>query len=95
MFVEMARIYIYDYTKQTQLFEELKPKEDVISIDQCDFIGVYYTYFYDVIRTILNQISYILCADNLLNDLVVMRIFDPGSKRRSIELMNDYWRWLE
>lgn len=91
MLVEMARVYIYDYTKQTQLFEELKPKEDAISIDQCDFIGVYYTYFYDVIRTIQNQIGYTLHADNLLNDLVVMRIFDPGSKLRSIELMKDYF----
>jgi transposase len=91
MLLEMARVYIYDCTKQIQLFEEFKPKEDAVSLDQCDFIGVYYSYFYDVIRAIQNQIGYTLHADNLLNDLVVMRIFEPGSKLRSIELMKVYF----
>jgi len=88
---EMARVYIEEKTKQTYLFEVAKPKEDVVSLSHCDFLGVYYTYFYDVIRAIQNEIGYTLHADDLLNDLVVMRIFEPCSKLRSIELIDNYF----
>jgi len=88
---EIARVYIDDATKQRYLFEEIKPREDNISLSQFDFLGVYYTYFYDVIRAIQHFIGYTLHADSLLNDLVAMRIFEPSSKLRAIELMKNYF----
>lgn len=88
---EMARVFIADYTKQTYLFEEVKPKEDAVMVSQCEFIGVYYTYFYDILRAVQHQIGYALEVDTLLNDLVVMRIFEPASKLRSIELTETYF----
>lgn len=88
---EMARVFIADYTKQSYLFEETKPKEEAVLVNQCQYIGIYYTYFYDVLRGVQHQIGYILEADTLLNDLVVMRIFEPTSKLRSIELMETYF----
>lgn len=88
---EMARVFIADYTKQSYLFEEAKPKEEAVLISQCQYIGVYYTYFYDVLRAIQHQIGYALEVDTLLNDLVVIRVFEPASKLRSIELMETYF----
>jgi hypothetical protein len=46
---------------------------------------------YDVLRSVQHQIGYVLKPDALLNDLVVMRIFEPTSKLRSIELMETYF----
>lgn len=89
--IEMAKLFILDFTRQTYLFEDLKPQEDAVLLSQCDFIGVYYHFFYDVIRSIQHHIGYGLLADSLLNDLVIMRIFEPGSKLRSIELLDQYF----
>lgn len=88
---EMARVYIADYTKQLYLFEESKPNQETLLISQCEYIGVHYSYLYDVLRSIQHQIGYTLDADALLNDFVLMRIFEPSSKLRSIELMEVYF----
>jgi len=89
--VEMAKLYISDASKQAYLFEEEKPKADTVLISQCEFIGIYYNFFYDVIKALQHRIGFGIVADSLLNDLVVMRIFEPGSKLRSIELMENYF----
>ena len=83
---EMARVFISDHTKQSYLFEEAKPREEALLISQCEYLGIYYTYLYDVLRAVQHQIGYALAVDTLLNDLVVIRIFEPASKLRSIEL---------
>jgi len=88
---EMAWVFISDYTKQLYLFEEIKPKEDSVLVSQCEYIGIYYTYLYDILRAVQHQIGYALTVDLLLNDLVIMRIFEPASKLRSIELMESYF----
>lgn len=88
---EMARVFIADYTKQSYLFEEAIAQEGSVLVSQCEYIGVYYTYLYDVLRAVQHQIGYVVEADSLLNDLVVMRILEPASKLRSIELMDTYF----
>lgn len=88
---EMARVWIADYTKQSYLFEEAAPKEEAILISQCQYLGIYYTYLYDVLRAVQYQIGYALQVDTLLNDLTLMRIVEPASKLRSIELMENYF----
>lgn len=88
---EMARVFIADYTRQLYLFEESKPNQESVLVNQCEYIGIYYTYLYDVLRSVQHQIGYVLEPDGLLNDLVVMRIFEPTSKLRAIELMQTYF----
>lgn len=88
---EMARVFISDHTKQSYLFEEAKPREEAVLISQCEYLGIYYTYLYDVLRAVQHRIGYALAVDALLNDLVVIRIFEPASKLRSIELMESYF----
>lgn len=89
--VNMAKVYISDITMQTYLFEEHKPKEESVLLSQCEFLGIYYSFFYDVIRALQHHVGYGTIADSLLNDLVIMRIFEPCSKLRSIELMETYF----
>lgn len=88
---EMARVFIADYTKQSYLFQEAKPNEEAVLVSQCEYIGIYYTYLYDVLRAVQHQIGYALELDMLLNDLVIMRLFEPASKLRSIELADIYF----
>jgi len=90
--IEMARVFIADYTKQSYLFEDYKPKEDAVLISQCEFKGTYYTYLYDILRAVQHQIGYASKVDTLLNDLVVIRVVEPSSKLRSIELIENYFR---
>jgi transposase len=89
--VEMAKVYISDISKQFYLFEDERPKSDAVLISQCEFVGIYYNFFYNIIRALQHHIGFGIVADSLLNDLVVMRIFEPGSKLRSIELMEEYF----
>lgn len=88
---EMARVFIAGHTKQSYLFEETKPNEEAVLVSQCDYIGIYYTYLYDVLQAVQHQIGYTLLADSLLNDLVLIRIVEPASKLRSLELMDTYF----
>ena len=88
---EMAKLFIADRTRQTYLFENPAPNENEILVSQCDYIGFYYTYLYDVLRAVQYKLGYIIEVDTLLNDLVIMRIFEPASKLRSIELMESYF----
>lgn len=88
---EMARVFIADYTRQPYLFEEVKPNEEAVLVSQCEYIGIYYTYLYDVLRAMQHQIGYALAVDAMLNDLIVMRIVEPASKLRSIKLMDTYF----
>lgn len=88
---EMANLFIADRIRQTYLFEDTRPNENEILVSQCDYIGFYYTYLYDVLRAIQYELGHILEVDTLLSDLVIMRIFEPASKLRSIELMESYF----
>jgi transposase len=87
----MARVFIADYIQQSYLFEDSKPKEEAVLVSHCEYIGIYYTYLYDVLRAVQHLIGYAINVDPLLSDLVVMRVFEPASKLRSIELMETYF----
>lgn len=63
---EMAKVFIADYTKQSYLFEESKPNEEAVLVSQCQYVGIYYTYLYDVLRAVQHQIGYVLKPDALL-----------------------------
>jgi inner membrane protein involved in colicin E2 resistance len=69
----MAKVYISDISKQFYLFEDEKPKSDAVLISQCEFVGIYYNFFYYIIRALQHHIGFGIVADSLLNDLVVMR----------------------
>tara|TARA_R110000868_G_scaffold152804_1_gene378038 strand:+ start:65 stop:1558 length:1494 start_codon:yes stop_codon:yes gene_type:complete len=87
----MAKVYIADHTKQTSLFEGETPDEKDVLLSQCTYIGAYHTFLYDVIRAVQHQMGYTLLVDTLLSDLALMRIVEPASKLRSIELMATYF----
>lgn len=85
----LAEEWIQDYTKQLSIFPDENPNR-LLHLNHSPFIGVKYHFFHKQIRTIQEQIK----RDDLpslLNDLVAIRIFEPASKPRSLELMERFF----
>lgn len=64
---------------------------NLLYLDQTEFLGVYHTFFYETIQRLIAQIGFSKIKNQLLFDLVAMRIFEPASKLRSVELINTYF----
>jgi len=85
----LAEEWIKDYTKQFSLFPDENPNR-FLHLNHSTFIGIKYRFFPKLIREIQDMIK----LDNLpalLNDLVTIRIFEPASKLRSLELMEQFF----
>lgn len=64
---------------------------NILSIEKSEFIGIYYSFFYEVIFELMKQIGLDKIRKDLLLDLVVIRILEPASKLRSINLLELYF----
>jgi transposase len=85
----MAQEWIKDYTKQLSIFPDEDPNK-LLHLNHCTFVGVKYRFFHNQIRAIQSMIK-LNDLPELLNDLVAIRIFEPASKLRSLELMERYF----
>lgn len=72
------------------LFEEMKIG-NLLHLDKIEFLGVYHTYLYEIMICILSKIGIWELNNPMLIDLVIMRIMEPASKLRSIELIETYF----
>lgn len=88
--ITLANDFIETSTKQLFLFND-KQSDQIINIKQVDFIGVYYSFFHEVISKLIIYIGFDNLKNNFLLDLVVMRMMEPGSKLRSIALLEEYF----
>lgn len=88
--ITLANDFISIISKQIFLFED-EQASNVLYIKQTDFIGVYYTFLYDVLSKLILTIGFDKINDKLLLDLVIMRLMEPASKHRSIELIEEYF----
>jgi hypothetical protein len=86
-----ARSYIERLSQQPSLFSDRQLPDSVVTLSQCKYLGFYYSLLYEELYAIQTQIGYSPLVDDLLNDLVIMRILEPSSKLRSIELMETYF----
>lgn len=85
----VAGEWIKDYSTQLSIFPDESPNK-LLHLNHCTFIGVQYSYFYQQIHTIQDGLG-LGSLPPLLNDLVTMRIFEPTSKLRSLELMEQFF----
>lgn len=88
--ITLANDFISSISKQIFLFEE-EQAGNVLYIKQTDFIGVYYTFLYDVLSKLILTIGFDKINNKLLLDLVIIRLVEPASKLRSIELLEEYF----
>lgn len=85
----LAEEWIKDYSQQLSIFPDESPNK-LLHLNHSVFLGVKYRYFYQQIDFVLDKMGLdILPA--LLRDLVIIRIFEPASKLRSLELLKQYF----
>ena len=88
--IKLAQDFISKASKQLGLFENGQSGNTLL-LNQTEFIGVYYNFFHELISKLLIQIGFDKVKNNLLLDLVIIRIMEPASKLRSIELIEQYF----
>jgi hypothetical protein len=86
----LANDFISKASSQFSLFDG-NLSDNTFNLSQTEFIGVYYTFLYEVICKLFIQIGLDKLRSNLLLDLVVIRLMEPASKLRSIELLYEYF----
>ena len=86
----VAQDVIKNFNPEIPLFEEAK-LDNLLYLDKSEFLGVYYTFLYEVLSGLLSQIGLDKIKKQLLLDLVTMRVVEPASKLRSIELLDIYF----
>src|SRR5580704_2619062 len=86
----LAKDFIEKISKQLPLLE-VENSSNLLYINQTEFIGVYYTFLYDVISKLIIAIGFDKLKHKLLLDLVIVRMLEPASKLRSIELIEEYF----
>lgn len=82
---------IIESTSLTLPFHEEFKFNNLLYIDKSEFLGVYYSFFYEVISSLLKKIGFSKINSPLLLDLVIIRIFEPTSKLQSIDLLDLYF----
>jgi len=86
----LANDFIEKASRQLHLFGNNEPN-NIFYLNQTEFIGVYYTFLYDLISKLILTIGFDKLKNSLLVDLVMLRIVEPASKLRSIELLEEYF----
>lgn len=81
--------WIKDFSGQLSLFPDQSPN-NVLLLNHSTFAGIKYRQFYETIHRLLGVLG-LKHLPELLNDLVVMRIFEPASKLRSLELLEQFF----
>jgi transposase len=86
----IAEEWIASHTQQTSIFSDSDDNKS-ISLEGYEYLGCHYNFVYEILGSLQKRIGYDFSKSSLLNDLVTMRIFEPTSKLRSIELLETYF----
>ena len=87
--VLLAEEWIKDYSAQLSIFPDEIPNR-LLHLNHCTFMGVQYNFFNHQIIALQDKIG-LSTLPPLLKDLVTIRIFEPASKLRSMELLEQYF----
>ena len=86
----LANDFIAKASKQLLLFDNSQ-SNNILQVNQTEFIGVHYTFLYELISKLIITIGFDKIKNNLLLDLVILPMVEPASKLRSIERLNEYF----
>lgn len=88
---EVAKNWIEQATKQSSLFGSTEQSATSIILDKYEYLGVRFTFIYEVISKLLDRFGFSSLGSKLLDDLTIMRIIEPVSKMQSVELLKEYF----
>lgn len=83
-----AHRWIAAQSGQLDVFNTNQTNNDV---ENFDLVGLRYDFFYEIIACIQKIIGYDKLGSQFIQDLVTIRLFEPASKLRSIELLQTYF----
>jgi len=86
----LAYDFIEKASKQLSLFESSQTS-NILYLNKIEFLGVYYTFLYDLLHKLMLTIGFDKIKSQLLLDLIIMRMVEPASKFRSVELLEEYF----
>lgn len=85
-----ALIKIEETASQKSLFSKDKPKASpIIIVNKSEYLGDRYTFLYEVLSQIFHLFDFQKLKNQLLLDLVLIRIVQPASKLESLELLSE------
>lgn len=88
--LSLADDFIEKASKQLNLFNK-QETNNIFYINKTEFIGIHYTFLYELILRVIKTIGFDKIKNKLLLDLVILRMMEPASKLRSIELLEEYF----
>lgn len=87
----LARAWIHANPPQPQLFKESTNSPIVNVLHNYEYQGILFTYAYELLYRLCEHLLFTTLAHPLLVDLVIVRIFEPASKLRSLMLLSQYF----
>jgi hypothetical protein len=85
-----AEVWITKQTHQLSVFAQGADRS-FLSLEDFEYVGFYYSFLHEVLTELQDRIGYKRLAVPMLTDLVTMRVIEPSSKLRSIELIKTYF----
>ena len=82
--------WIEQETHQQNLFPDTKKQIQLLTpIEKCEYLDTRYSFIYDVLFQLLKLLQFDRLNNQLLIDLVIMRIIQPVSKLESLEYLSE------
>ena len=88
LLINKAQEWIGKYTLQSSLFPE--QKQNILIVERCECIGVTHDFAYQFFKSCLGECQ-LTHLPPLLLDLAIIRLIEPASKLRSLELLSRYF----
>lgn len=88
---EIASKWIIENPHQPQLFPKNVPTSKSNILKSFEYRGIRYTFAYEFFSHLCEHFRFTTLPSQLLVDLVIMRIFEPASKLRSLSLLSRYF----
>jgi transposase len=91
--VEKAQRYIIQTSKTIPLFPEAVDTKvnNAVTIDDLEFTNTYHSFAHEFLSYFYERCGFGNLGNDLLRDLVIMRIIEPCSKFHAVELLKEYF----
>lgn len=92
--LELARQYVYKKNNTAPLFPEFlgaDKQRHFVAIENLKFLNACHKFAYEFLSYFYELNNFVALKNNLLKDLAIIRIIEPASKIRSIELLKKYF----
>jgi transposase len=93
-FLRLARQYVHRKNNTLPLFPEflgVDEQKHLVAVENLKFINACHKFAYEFLSYFYELNNFSVLKDDLLKDLVIIRIIEPASKIRSIGLLKEYF----